>query len=249
MANKLGQLQTAEEKAAEIEQQISLLAGSVKVDSKEAANHSTILKGLGDYAELRQLIAGDYAFTTRFGKVARIEHKTWDGLISDIGTRRVTDQLRRQEKDISILLIEGWITTIHGGAIRTQTREYPHRPYIWLWNYLMSIQLGGVYVYISPNEYMTAKIILSIFDYLNKPEHPALTQRQKLLSMHPGLTPKQVSFSSIPTIGSERAKSLDEHFHHSLYELCNADVSEIVKVEGIGQKRAELIYKYVRNLI
>lgn len=249
MTDKLGQLQTSEEKVAELEEQINLLKGSVKMDTKEAAKHPIILKGLGDYAELRQLIAGDYAFETRFQKLARIEHKTWDGLISDIGTRRVTDQLRRQQNDISILLIEGWITTTHGGTIRTQAKEYRHRPYTWLWNYLMSIQLGGVYIYLSPNEYMTSKVILSVFDYLNKQEHTALAQRQKLISMHPGLTPKQVSFSSIPTIGNERAKSLDEYFHHSLYELCNASVEEIAKTEGIGVKRANLIYKYVRNLI
>lgn len=255
MSDKLGQIQSAEEKIADLEAKIGLLRGSVKVDSKQHAQHPTITKGLGDYAEIRQLIAGDYAFVTRFGKVARIEHKTWDGLIGDIGTRRVTDQLRRQEKDISIILIEGWITTTHGGAIRTQTREYIHRPFTWLWNYLLSIQLAGTYIYLSPNEYITSKIILATFDYLNKEEHTALGQRQRLISMHPGLTPKQISFSSIPMIGNERAKSLDEYFHHSLYELCIASVEEMAKIEIgekkilLGEKKATFIHKYVRNLI
>lgn len=249
MPDKLARLQAEEEKIADLEEQISLLKGSVKMDSKEAAAHPNILKGLGDYAELRQLVAGDYAFETRFQKVARIEHKTWDGLIADIGSRRVTDQLRRQEKDISILLIEGWITTTHGGMVKTQAREYRHRPFVWLWNYLLSAQLGGTYIYFSPNEFMTPRIILAIFNYLNKEEHPALSQRQRLISMHPGLTPKQVTFSSIPTIGTEMAKRIDEYFKSNLQALCNAEIDELMKVDGVGQKKAKLIYQYVRNLI
>jgi ERCC4-type nuclease len=249
MMSKESQLQSAENTVADLEQQIELLKGSVKVDSREAERHPTIMKGLGDYAEVRQLIAGDYAFITKFQKVARIEHKTWDGLIKDIGTRRVTDQLRRQDKDISIILAEGWITTTHSGMVRTQSKEYKHRPYVWLWNYLMSAQLAGVYIYLSPNEFMTSKIILAIFDYLNKEEHTALSQRQRLISMNPGLTPKQVTLSSIPAVGAGLAEKLDEHFKSSLQSLCNAEISELEEVEGIGQKKAQMIYKYVRNLI
>lgn len=249
MPDKTTRLEAEEEKLAEIQQQIDLLKGSVKMDSKEAAQHPTILKGLGDYAEIRQLIAGDYAFETRFQKVARIEHKTWDGLISDISTHRIADQLRRQEKDISILLIVGWMTTTSGGFVRTQTHEYRKRPFTWLMNNLLSMQLAGTYIYTSPNDYMTAKVILAVFDYLNKEEHTSLAQRQKLISMNPGLTPKQVTFSSIPAVGGEMAKRLDEHFHSSLHDLCTAEVSELMKIEGIGKSKAELIYKYVRNLI
>ena len=248
MADK-EKLQATEEKAAELEQQINLLKGSIKMDVMEASKHKTIEKGLGDYIELRQLIAGDYAFETRFQKTARIEHKTWDGLIADIGTRRVTDQLRRQSNDISILLIEGWITTTHSGMLRTQTREYKHRPFIWLWNYLLSVQFSGTYIYFSTNEHMTSKIILAIFDYLNKEEHTALTQRQRLISINPGLTPKQVTLSSIPTVGGEMAKRIDEYFHSSFKDLCNAEIDELTKIEGVGRRKAEIIYKYVRNLI
>ena len=90
---------------------------------------------------------------TKFGKLCRIEHKTVEGLIADIGTRRITDQLRRQEKDISVLLINGWMTVTNSGMLRTQGREWKHRPYNWLWNYLLSVQLAGVYIYLCPNDF------------------------------------------------------------------------------------------------
>ena len=61
--------------------------------------------------------------------------------------------------------------------------------------------------------FMMSKIILSIFDYMNKQSHEALNQRQRLITMTPGLTPKKLTLSSIPGVGSDIAKSLRARFH------------------------------------
>lgn len=244
-------LEKVEEKLAEVEEQIELLKGSIKIDSKEAERHPRMVKLIGDYGEVIPLKTGDYAFVTNIQhKVARLEHKTWDGLMTDISTHRVTDQLRRQiQDDISIILIEGWFTATHAGFFKTQVKEYKHRPYTYIMNWLLSAQMAGTYIYFSPNDYITSKIIISVFNYLNKPEHESMAQRQKLLSMNPELNSKELMLSAIPTVGSDTAKKLYVHFRHSIQEVCNADVNDLQQVEGIAAKKAQIIHDFLRDII
>jgi len=249
-------IEQLEQSIEELQKEISLLEHSIKCDVNEQAKHPGIITALGDYAQVRQLISGDYAFKTRFGRVCRVELKTVADLINSIATGRMSEQLAKVPAgDIKILLVEGWLTVNHDGYLRTKSKSWK-RPFSWLWNYLLSAQLAGTYIYLSPNEFMTPRMIISIFDYFNKNEHTALSQRQKLHIMYPQLTPKQISFSSIPGVGQEFAKGLDAYFHHSVYELCNATVDEIEKVESTGEKKrkisrkqAEFIYKFLRDLI
>lgn len=246
MTKSIGAL---EQSIIELEAEISLLSGSIKCDVNEQATHPNIIHALGDYAEIRQLISGDYAFRTKFDRLARIEYKVISDLINSMSTGRMSEQIAKVPKgDIGILLIEGWWTVDHNGYLRTKSRSWK-RPYSWLWNYLLSAQLSGIYIYLSPNEFMTPRLIISIFDWFNKNQHDALSQRPKLHIMYPSLTPKQIAFSSIPGIGEALAKKLDVQFHHSIYELCNASVDELEGVDSMPKKKAEFIYKFVRNLI
>lgn len=256
-------IEKLEQSIEELQEEISLLEGSIKCDIDEQVKHPNIISGLGDYAEIRQLISGDYAFNTRFGRLARIELKTVSDLIGSIATGRMSEQLAKMPRgDIKILLVQGWLTVNHNGYLRTKSRSWK-RPYNWLWNYLLSAQCAGTYIYLSPNEFLTPRLIISIFDWFNKDEHSAMAQRQRLGIMHPQLTPKQLMFCTIPGVGDGLAKALDKYFHHSMQELCNAPLDEIEKVESISEKKkgdvetkrristkqAGFIYNYVRNLI
>ena len=246
MTKSIGAL---EQSIIELEAEISLLSGSIKCDVNEQATHPNIIHALGDYAEIRQLISGDYAFRTKFDRLARIEYKVISDLINSMSTGRMSEQIAKVPKgDIGILLIEGWWTVDHNGYLRTKSKSWK-RPYSWLWNYLLSAQLSGIYIYLSPNEFMTPRLIISIFDWFNKNQHDALSQRPKLHIMYPSLTPKQIAFSSLPAVGEELSKRLCAHFNNSLLALCNAEVEEIAKVEGVGKRKAEFIYKFVRDLI
>ncbi len=270
---KIEKLETTVAQIEELQEQIDLLKGSIKIDSNEASEHKNIVKLIGEYGEVMPLKSGDYAFVTNVDKkICRLEHKTWDGLIADIGTHRLTDQLRRQldTGDISILLIDGWVTSTHAGHIKTSSKDYGHRPYWWMWNYLLSAQFAGAYILISPNEYITGKMILSIFNYLNKPEHTAmsqiqtlesshvsldkdemiaLAQKEPLISMEPSLNKKELMLTAIPTVGAKTAKLLYAHFSHSIQEICNADVHDLMEVDGIGKNTARVIHDFLRDLI
>ena len=220
--------------------------GAIKVDSNELARHPKIVAQLGEYAEVCPLKSGDYAFNTAWSRVARVEVKTWDNLIDDVGNKHITDQLRKQvDTGISILLIQGFATATIAGMIKTHAKEY-HRPWWWLWNYLTSAQLAGTYIYFSPIEALTPKIIIALYEYCAKAEHTVMGERQKLVSMHPTLTPHQRTYTAIPGVGDELAKQFDKKFG-SLKDLCNATPEEIADVAGKAKGRN--IYNYVRNLI
>jgi ERCC4-type nuclease len=222
--------------------------GAIKVDSNEQLRHPKLVGRLGEYADVCPLKSGDYAFNTTWDKVARIEYKTWDNLISDIGTRHVTDQLRKQlNEGLSILLLEGFISCTMGGMVKTNRREY-HRPWWWLWNYLTSVQAAGTYIYFSPNDNTTPKLIISLFEYCQKPEHSSMGERQKYVSMHPTLTPHQRTFTAIPGVGDELAKAFDAKFK-SLEGLCKASIDDLLQIEGLGKVKAHNVYNYIRGLI
>lgn len=53
-------------------------------------------------------------------------------------------------------------------------------------------------------------------------------------------------YSCFPSVSVERAKKLAEHFP-SLRAICNASVEDLMKVEGIGRKTAEKIYKFINR--
>lgn len=227
--------------------------GAIKADANEFSTHPKVVNRLGEYAEICHLKSGDYAFDTTWGKVARIEYKLFDNLIEDISNAHLNDQLRKQEEDggISILLLEGYITCTTSGFIKTSRREYKGRTWWWLWNYLTSAQAAGTYLYFSPNDLQTPRIIIALYEYCNKPEHDALGRRQKLLSLHPSVTPHQRTYTSIPGVSDEIAKALDVKFG-SVYGLCRAEKEDIIAVLGntpAMKKRAEFIYKYVRNQV
>jgi len=54
--------------------------------------------------------------------------------------------------------------------------------------------------------------------------------------------------TAIPGIGVEKARRLLEKFG-SIYNIVNASISDLMKVEGIGEKQARRIYNFVRGRI
>lgn len=239
-----------QEKIDKLAEEVAKRKGQIKADSNEMALHPKVVARLGEYVEVAPLKSGDYAFNTAWGKVARIEYKKWDDLIASIGSKRLNDQLRRQleDNDLSILLCEGMITSTASGKIKTIKKEYP-QPWWWLWNYLTSVQMAGTYIYFSPNEYLTPRIIIALFEYCQKEEHNVMTKRQRLITMHPSLTPHQRSFTAITGsgVGDETAKILDDKYHSSIAELCQASIAELMSIPGISKLRATKIWNYIHG--
>lgn len=246
----MSKLERVNESIEKISIQLDIRRGSIKVDDNEQLRHPKTVARLGEYADVVPLVSGDYAFDTVWGMKARVELKTFDNLISDISTRHVTDQLRKQvESGISILLLEGFVTCTMNGFIKTAKKEYKGRPWWWLWNYLTSVQLAGTYLYMSPNDYTTPKIIMALYEYCNKPEHESMGGRQKLISMHPTLNHHQRAFIVMPGIGDETATRLDKYFKSSVLFFSNASIEELMLAGQITKTKATNLYKYLRGEI
>jgi ERCC4-type nuclease len=232
----------------EIIKQVDARKGAIKVDANELATHPKLVSRLGEYAEVCHLKSGDFAFNTAWGKVARIEYKLWDNLMADVANKHLNDQLRRQLEDdsISILLIEEFATSTPSGKIRTKHRDYPE-PWWWLWNYLTSVQMAGTYLYFSPNELLTSRVIIALFEYFQRDDHKVMGQRQRLISMHPSLTPHQRSFTGIPGVGDEMAKVLDEKYHSSMAELSSASIEDLIRIDHMGKAKATRVWNYLHG--
>jgi len=57
--------------------------------------------------------------------------------------------------------------------------------------------------------------------------------------------PKIAMLTAIPGIGVKKAEKLLEHFG-SIQRIANASISELKRVEGIGEKIAREIYRFFR---
>lgn len=172
---------------------------------------------------------GDFQFRMYNSTLMVWERKTWDGLANDMLDSRLAEQIARmcREDTICGLLIEGWMTCDSQGYIRT---NIGNRKVSWnqVMNFLQSVQ-QHLLLDFSPNMWFTAKRLLALRDYYQKPDHEALRRRPL---PPPGLTPQQQLLCTLPGVDMTLAKRMTEQFTN-LREFLSPDTVR-TSVQGIG---------------
>jgi len=204
----------------------------VIVDSREQ-NHD-VIEGLianGIHVIVKQLAVGDYIASDR----VCIERKTVSDFESSLIDGRLFEQISRMKEyyEFPILLIEGTDefrlkkNTISGTIA-----------YLYIEHKIISIM--------SSSGSDTASIIASIAkrEQQSHDREPSLKGGARLY------TQKQFQESiigNIPGIGPKLAKSLLKHFG-SISSIANASTEELLKVDKIGRKKAELINRTLNEI-
>ena len=177
----------------------------------------------------RNLPIGDYVVSDNIV----IERKTaWD-FAKSLFDGRLFDQARRMrgEYDTVTFIVEG-------DPVRLRRyRSMQKQLYAAIVTLLVDYDAKIIY---SGNPRESAYIIASIARRLAKTERYAILARKK--GRIESVTDWQhYVLQSFPGIGAKTARRITERFR-SLREFCNASLSEIASVEGIGEKKAELIF-------
>ena len=200
---------------------------SMLIDNRE--RNAEIMDSLASFnveMSFAQLPVGDYIISDRMC----IERKTVQDFESSIIDARLFDQATRLRDafDLPVIIIEGRLEDCYVsrhailGTILALYTDY-------------NIQV------INSADPSETSYILSKFaerEKLIERRLPRIAGRKKAYTMYQH---QLLILESVPGIGPETAKKLISHFS-SVKNVCNADVDELMKIDKIGSKKAELIH-------
>ncbi|MEM3781889.1 MAG: ERCC4 domain-containing protein [Candidatus Micrarchaeaceae archaeon] len=189
------------------------------------------LSGLGLELSFAQLPVGDYIVSDRIC----IERKTMHDFANSIVNSRLFDQLDRLSKSFAkpILLLEGGNSefALNGnvllGAMVNAYIEY------------------GVMVIHSESLDETAELIARVAEQ----EQARREREPRIVGLKRAYTISEwqiLLLSAIPGIGSTLAKSLIKNFK-TIRAIASASTDELMKVEKIGKKKAELVHHVLND--
>ena len=214
----------------------------VIMDINEPKDIENMLKNINVEVIRKKLYVGDYVVEGNNGTVA-VERKAITDYINSLVSGRLNNQLYNLSTyyEYSFLAIVGYI------SYALMYSKFKREAYIAS---LVSSSLkrsptgktGQIIIINLETDFDFALFIKSLQKFLDEKELyriPRLVVKDKKDILSTPLT-------AIPGIGEEKAKKIMEEFG-SLYNLCKADVKEIMKVEGIGKKTAEKIYRFLRG--
>lgn len=188
--------------------------------------------------EQARLSTGDYAFWTADYKKVGIERKAVNDLMASLGDR-LSRQLENSLEyyDIVILLIEGSWSKVSPGDKLVTGRGIEYTSWQMTWNYLERFQDKGVRIQLSINEGHTVQRLNELYALYQKPY--SLSARSK------DFTDDRVLSLPSGTRGSTGQEVLNNL--GSIQAVANASIEELLAVDGIGKKKAELIYSHMRK--
>jgi ERCC4-type nuclease len=218
----------------------------VIVDSREASM-SKCLKKITD-CEVLKLPLADLLMVSENGALA-VERKTVSDFLSSIRSNRLWDQLLRLLKTDVIMghEVTRRLLVIHGGFWE-YTNVSPVDPKRF-WNSVFGALMEIIFVYDCPvvvcenNEAFESFLhILLKREKEGKNEGlPKARWYRKPVSRLPVKEVKTYLLDAVPMIGEVHAKKLLEHFG-TISEIAQSSKNELMRVPGIGEKRAEKIY-------
>ncbi len=202
------------------------------VDNRE--RNLDILQSLSEFGidlSFAQLPVGDYIVSDRIC----IERKTVSDFENSIIDNRLFDQLGRLKESFEkpILIIEGYEGDYRLGS-----------------NVIMGTVLKlyldyNVQVINSISAEETA-VILSKFAEREQGEDSREPRVMGLKKAHTTYQWQAMMLSSVPGIGPRLAHELLRHFK-TIRNIAATDVETLMKVDGVGRKKAEAIYKVINS--
>jgi ERCC4-type nuclease len=216
------------------------------VDSREYSKQEKIVKAL-ENREMKILVeeldAGDYYVQGEF----LVERKTPLDLLKSVQTGRLwtqAEKLKSAENVKPIILIEGYPTVF---------RKFTD----WNVNSYHSIQIALLFgwkipIYYTPNWRWTVDFI---FQLAKKASEEGKNKIYPVgFKPHVGTDEDMIRrvVEALPYVGAKQAIELLKHFK-TVKNIANASISQLKEVEGIGDKKAETIYKILnteyRNIV
>jgi len=204
-------------------------AVKIYVDIRE--RNTEIFKILNEKAdvEVKQLKVGDYILSTR----VCVERKTAGDFLQSIVDKRLLEQAENLARnfEIPIMIIEGELNlaarNIHPNAVRGALASLATDFKISIIPTKDEKDTGEMLFVLAKREQEEKEHVCALIG-----EKKAYTLNERQLLM----------VESLPNVSAVIAERLLTHFK-TIKKLANASVKELVKVEGIGSKKAEEIFK------
>jgi len=221
--------------------EVPLIPVDIIVDSREASKQKEIVNSLrsaGIRVAVSALSVGDYYLMATEGKKpVLVERKSVIDFTNSIRDNRIWEQLKllkqaEEEEELKpVIIIEGNLNTI--------TR-------FTKWNITAVLRVideivlnWEIPVIPSPSRDATVKWLIAKAKALGetgKKKPPRLRVKKKPLSIN-----DRILYVAEGLVGPTLARKLLEHFK-TLRNIANASSIELMRVEGIGEKRAKEIY-------
>lgn len=221
-------------------------------DSRGHHRVRELVEGLGVEVLVTTLESGDINFLDSQSRTVGIELKTIDDLLGSIRSNRLFQQATQLALtcDIALVLPFGFLTCTREGHCRTRTGPKPHPPwpaYTQLMNAILSLWEHGITVLpFVPNEYMAARVLVSVRKWFLKEDHRSMLKRVKPFSFGNQDSVKAIHIlTGCPRISVGLAKRLLAHFGTALAVL-SATEEELRTVRGIGKVIARSIHSAAR---
>jgi Fanconi anemia group M protein len=203
---------------------------SIVVDSRER-NLPLIarLEELGGNVRFDTITSGDYVVSGRIG----VERKTMQDFEKSLIDGRLFNQALSlcNNYSIPILIIEGLDTELRLG-----------RKVFLGAMAALSVDFG-IRILKSYDEIETAELISLIAYRETKGAAPEPSPKHGVKALTPAQFQAHV-IGNLPGVGPKLSKSLLSHFG-SIKEIANAEVGDLMEVEKIGKKKAEIIHRII----
>lgn len=199
--------------------------------------------------EVVRLPAGDLMIVSEKGSVV-VERKTVSDFIGSIKSNRLWTQLLElmKVKEILGFDVKRRLLVIHGGFWEyTNVSSLNEQRF---WSSVFGALLAINFVYDTPcivceNNYafeVFLRILLQREEGGKNDALPKARRHRKSVSRLPVMDVRQYVLDAIPSIGEARAKELLDSFG-SIFNIAQSTKRELMRVPGIGEKRAEKIYE------
>lgn len=221
--------------------EVPLTPVDIIIDSREAAKNKDVvevLKRKGVKVAISALTVGDYYLLAPEGrKPILVERKTVMDFLNSIRDKRVWEQAKilkeaeEVEEVIPVIILEGSLSAIERFTkwrITAVLRILDELVLSW-----------NIRIIPTPNKKSTIEWLVAKIKALGSPERkrpPKLRVKKKPMSIN-----EQILYVAEGLVGPVLARKLLLHFK-TLRNIANASVGELMRVEGIGEKRAKEIY-------
>lgn len=225
------------------------------VDGREEAKHNWIpaLNKLGIDAKVGASLPADFLFRSPLGLVL-VERKTWSDFCSSVSSGSGTDGGSR--------LVGQLIDGPKAAALSVLLLEGPLPPYVSLGGRVWSAsqmddaavslqwQFGCILIHTTGHGH-TAERLASFYKYAQSDEHRSLIRPvpptpAEPIYMNPEFRKKIAGFMAVPMLGEKGALSLAQETETPAQAI-NMSEAELLKLPGMGKRRAESFHKFWNN--